>query len=385
MACGTLKARAGIKDVGRVLDYPLPEVNSLTKLVPQIPSKPVTLTDCLGDDPEKAVPDLKKLYAEDEHIKTRLDTARTVEGVTRNAGTHAAGVIIGDKRLVEYLPLHRPIGDTRITQVTQFPMEICESIGLLKVDFLGLSTLTIMRKACDLIEKYHGIRYNMRNITYRPDPDNPEITAKVEEAFQLIGQGETTGIFQLEGSGMTRMLVEMKPKTFEHIIAAISLYRPGPMELFPAYIKRMHGKEKVVYHHPLLEPILKETYAIIVYQEQIQQIASQLFGYSLGDADLMRRAVSKKKAKDLQVHKQIFMVQGPENGVPAEVAEKLFDEIENFAAYGFNKCVTYNTEIIDAVTGRLVRIGDLATGTAHLTPTLTCNTDRLRLAAAEVS
>src|SRR5262249_31440616 len=148
---GTMKARAAIKDVGRVLDYPLTEVNNLTKLIPQIPSRPVTIADCLGDDADKAVPELKKLYEEDESIKTLLDTAVTVEGVARNAGTHAAGIIIGDKPLVEYLPLHRPIGDSPVTQVTQFPMEICESIGLLKVDFLGLSTLTIMRKACDLI------------------------------------------------------------------------------------------------------------------------------------------------------------------------------------------------------------------------------------------
>ncbi|MCC7451661.1 MAG: DNA polymerase III subunit alpha [Anaerolineae bacterium] len=337
---GTLKARAAIKDVGRVLDRPLGEVNNLTKLVPQIPSRPVSLSDCLGDDPDKSVPDLKRIYNEDPEIQNLLDTAQTVEGVARNAGTHAAGVIIGDKPLVEYLPLHRPIGDTKVSQVTQFPMEICESIGLLKVDFLGLATLTIMRKACELIEKYHGIRYSMDNIPYRPDPNSPEITKKVEQAFDLIGKGETTGIFQLEGSGMTRMLVEMKPRTFEHIIAAISLYRPGPMEMIPTYIKRMHGKEPVTYHHPLLEPILKETYSIIVYQEQIQQIAAALFGYSLGDADLMRRAVSKKKVKDLMTHKQIFIDNGPKhptNPVPPEVAEKIFDEIEYFAAYGFNK------------------------------------------------
>lgn len=385
---GTLKARAAIKDVGRALDYPLPAVNNLTKLVPQIPSRPVTLADCLGDDSDKAVPDLKKLYNEDESTRKLLDTAMTVEGVARNAGTHAAGVIIGDKPLVEYLPLHRPIGDTKVEQVTQFPMEICESIGLLKVDFLGLSTLTIMRKACDLIEKYHGIRYTMDNIPYRPDPNDPEITAKVEKAFALIGQGETTGIFQLEGGGMTKMLVEMKPKTFEHIIAAISLFRPGPMELIPTYIKRMQGKESVVYHHPLLEPILKETYGICVYQEQIQQIAASLFGYSLGDADLMRRAVSKKKAKDLLTHKQIFLDNGPKhptNPVSREVAEKIFEEIEYFAAYGFNKCVVGSTEIIDPATGRLYRVNDLASGKVRFDQTLTCDTDHLRLKAGSIS
>jgi DNA polymerase-3 subunit alpha len=261
---GTLKARAAIKDVGRVLDYPLPTVNNLTKLVPQIPSRPVTLADCLGDNPEKMVPELKKIYAEDVSIQKLLDTAITVEGMTRNAGTHAAGVIIGDKPLVDYLPLHRPIGDTKLSQVTQFSMEICESIGLLKVDFLGLSTLTIMRKACDLIEKYHGVSYNMQNIPYLYNDDDPETNKKLDKAFLLIGKGETTGIFQLESAGMTRMLVEMKPKTFQHIIAAISLYRPGPMELIPTFIKRMHGEEEVKYHHQLLEPILNETYGICI-------------------------------------------------------------------------------------------------------------------------
>ncbi|HLY27982.1 MAG TPA: DNA polymerase III subunit alpha [Aggregatilineales bacterium] len=334
---GTMKARAAIKDVGRVLDYPLPEVNGLTKLVPQIPSRPVTLADCLGDDADKSVPELKRMYEDDENVKKLLDTALTVEGVARNAGTHAAGVIIADKALVEYLPLHRPIGDTKVSQVTQFPMEICESIGLLKVDFLGLTTLTIMRRACELIEQYHDIRYTMDNIPYRHDPESPEVNEMLDKAFQMIDQGETTGVFQLEGSGMKRMLVEMKPRTFEHIIAAIALYRPGPMELIPSYLKRMHGQEAVIYHHPKLEPILNETFGIAVYQEQLQQIAAQLFGYSLGDADLMRRAVSKKKAKDLQQHKQTFMEKGPEFGVSAEIAEKIFAEIEYFAAYGFNK------------------------------------------------
>jgi DNA polymerase-3 subunit alpha len=335
---GTLKARAAIKDVGRVLDYPLPAVNNLTKLVPNIPSRPVSLAK------------------QDEVTRVLLDTAISVEGAVRNAGTHAAGVIIGDKSLVEYLPLHRPIGDTSVSQVTQFPMEICESIGLLKVDFLGLSTLTIMRKACDLIQKYHGVRYTMQTIPYRPDPDDPEITAKVEKLFDLIGQGETTGVFQLESSGMTRMLKEMKPRTFENIIAAIALFRPGPMELIPAYLRRMHGKEQVLYHHPLLEPILKETYGICVYQEQIQQIAASLFGYSLADADLMRRAVSKKKAKDLLKHKQTFMERGPQNPVnpvPAEVAEKIFDEIEYFAAYGFNKSHAADYAILTCQTAYL--------------------------------
>ena len=350
---GTLKARAAIKDVARVLDYPLPETNKLTALVPNIPSKPVTLAECLSDDPEKAVPALKDVYDSDEAVRQLLDMAMTVEGVARNAGTHAAGVIIGDKPLVEYLPLHRPIGDTKLAQVTQFTMEVCESIGLLKVDFLGLATLTIMRKACELVERYHGVRLTMDNIPYRPDPDDPEQAARVAKLFELIGNGETTGVFQLESGGMKRMLVEMKPKTFEHVVAAIALYRPGPMQFIPSYIKRMHGEEEVTYLHPLLEPILKETYSIIVYQEQIQQVAASLFGYSLSDADLMRRAVSKKKAKDLHEHKQRFIERGPEHGVPADLAEQIFDMIEYFAAYGFNKSHSADYAILTCQTAYL--------------------------------
>ncbi|MFN8421452.1 MAG: DNA polymerase III subunit alpha [Anaerolineae bacterium] len=382
---GTMKARAAIKDVGRVLDYPLPVVNELTHMVPQIPSRPVTLSDCLGDDEDKSVPALKERYHDDPSIKTLLDNAMLVEGMSRNVGTHAAGVIIGDAPLVQYLPLHRPIGDTKLAQVTQFPMETCESIGLLKVDFLGLSTLTIMRKACELIERYHGIKFDMSNIPYKPDPNDPDQATRVAKLFELIGNGETTGVFQLESAGMKKMLIGMKPKTFEHIIAAISLYRPEPMELIPTYIQRMHGVEEVSYHHPKLQPILEETYSIIVYQEQIQQIAAQLFGYSLGDADLMRRAVSKKKAKDLLTHKEIFKQRGPENDVPVEVAEKIFDEIEYFAAYGFNKCLVADTLILDASTGRLVRIGDLAENHASISDTLTCNVDNLRLLKGEVA
>jgi len=350
---GTLKARAAIKDVGRVLEVPLATVNNLTSQVPNIPSKPVTLADCLGEDSEKAVQGLKDIYSSDGEIRKLLDMAMTVEGVSRNAGTHAAGVIIGDKPLGEYIPLHRPIGDTRLAQVTQFPMETCEQLGLLKVDFLGLSTLTIMRKACELIERYHGIQFSMENIPYRPDPNDPEQSKRVSALFDLIGRGETTGVFQLESAGMKRMLVEMKPRTFEHIIAAIALYRPGPLQFIPTYIKRMHGEEEAEYLDPKLTPILGETYGICVYQEQIQQIAAALFGYSLGDADLMRRAVSKKKAKDLQEHKEIFKKRGPDYGISVEIAEKIFDMIEYFAAYGFNKSHSADYAILTCQTAYL--------------------------------
>ncbi len=215
-------------------------------------------------------------------------------------------------------------------------METCESIGLLKVDFLGLSTLTQLRRACELIEQYHGIRYDMSSIPYRPTGD-PEIDRKLRETFAMIGRGETIGVFQIESSGMQEMLRGMRPTRFEHIVAAVSLYRPGPMEYIPEFNDRMHGRKEIHYHHERLRPILEETYGIITYQEQIMQIASELFGYSLGDADLMRRAVSKKKKEDLLKHREIFLANGPKYGVDAEAADKIFADIEFFANYGFNK------------------------------------------------
>jgi DNA polymerase-3 subunit alpha len=215
-------------------------------------------------------------------------------------------------------------------------METCESIGLLKVDFLGLSTLTYMRRACDLIAKHRGIHYDMSNIPYKPSGD-PEQDRMLKESFEMLGRGETVGVFQVESSGMQGMLRDMRPTRFEHIVAGISLYRPGPMDYIPTFNKRLRGDEPVLYHHEKLRPILEETYGIMVYQEQIMRVGRELFGYSLGDADLMRKAVSKKKREDLVKHREIFLKNGPEYGVSEEAAGKIFDDIEFFANYGFNR------------------------------------------------
>ncbi len=340
---GTLGARAALRDVARTMDIPLNEVDQLARLVPAIPGKPVTIRQALDE-----VPDFKAAYDDTgrPYIRELVDTAGQLEGIARHASTHAAGVLIADQPLIEYVPLHRPTkggdggpggGEGNLGIVSQWEMEVVESIGLLKVDFLGLSTLTIMRKACELIEKYHGMRYTLDTIPYRHRDDDATHNALLDEAFKLISRGDTSGVFQVEGGGMTKMLVDMKPTRFEHIVAAISLFRPGPMEYIPTYIRRMHAEEPITYHHPLLEPILAETYGICVYQEQIMQIASQLFGYSLGEADLMRRAVSKKKEKDLKKHRSIFIREGPARGVSEEIAARIFDDIEFFARYGFNK------------------------------------------------
>jgi len=380
---GTMGAKASVRDVGRALDIPLEVVNQAAKLIPQ-EAKQKALRDYIDLNP-----DLLSMYNTNADIKRVMDTAIQLQGVNRHASTHAAGIIVADKDLRQYLPLHRITGTDPsggvLKAVTQFPMETCEEIGLLKIDFLGLSTLTIMRRACQLIERYHGVKFTMENIPYRHRPEfDADTTRKLNEAFVLIGRGDTVGVFQVEGAGMQGMLRGMRPTKFEHIIAAISLYRPGPMDYIPTYNNRMHGKEAINYHHPKLIPILAETYGVITYQEQIMQIAGELFGYELGEADLMRRAVSKKKDKDLIKHRDIFLTQGPENGVDTEAAAKIFDDIEFFANYGFNKCVVMETVIIDADSGRRVCIGDLVNGAAQMTHTLSCDLDTMTLKPARI-
>ncbi|MGF1503625.1 MAG: DNA polymerase III subunit alpha, partial [Anaerolineae bacterium] len=391
---GTLGARAAGRDVGRALDIPLGEVNQLASTIPAVPGKPVTLKQMLDDPDNPEFRDFHGLYTETgrSYLRRVVDTAVKLEGIARHASTHAAGVLVAARPLVEYTPLNRPTSSSNegLGTVSQWPMEIVESIGLLKVDFLGLRTLTVMRKACALIEERHGISFDLNNIPYRhylpPQTSEEEAhNAQLDAAFRLLSAGNTGGVFQVEGQGMTRTLIDMQPSRFEHIIAAISLFRPGPIEYIPQYIRRMHGEEEVTYKHEKLQDILAETYGIIVYQEQIMQIASSLFGYDLGEADLMRRAVAKKKAKELAKHKQTFMESGPQYGVNTETAELIFDDIEYFARYGFNKCVTADTLVLDASTGRQIRIGDLASGAAAIGHTLSLNTDNLKLAQAAVS
>ena len=320
---GTLGARAAIRDTGRALEVPLPDVDRVAKLVPNVPGKPVKIGEAI-----EQIPELRQLYDSTDWVKALLDTAQTVEGTVRNIGTHAAGVVISDRPLVEYTPLARPTkeSDNSLESITQFEMGVVESIGLLKVDFLGLATLSIMRKACDLIKQNHGVDLNLNNI-----PVNDRA------AFQLMSRGDVLGLFQVEGAGMRRMLMEMKPSKFEHIIAGISLFRPGPMEYIPTYIKRLHGVEPVEYKHPILEPILEETYGIIVYQEQIIQIAVKLAGYQPGEADEIRKAVGKKIKEKIEKHKAKFIAGALKNGVTREEAEAVYADIEFFARYGFNK------------------------------------------------
>jgi DNA polymerase-3 subunit alpha len=286
-----------------------------------------------------------------------VDTAQSLEGVARHASTHAAGVIISDIPLVKYAPLHRPTsgnGDGEgIGVVTQWPMEILDSIGLLKVDFLGLSTLTILRRAAELIESRTGIVYTMENIPYDVGHVGPDPDKKPERLFEMLGRGEVAGVFQVEGAGMRRLMLQMKPQRFDNIIAAISLYRPGPMENIPEYIARMHGKKKVTYHHDDLEPILRDTYGIVVYQEQIIRIAADLAGYAPGEADLLRKAVAKKKRDLMDMHRSQFIAGAVARGIPEDASEAIWGDIEFFARYGFNKAHAADYAVITCQTAFL--------------------------------
>ena len=340
-----MKAKAAVRDVGRAQGIELSKVDYIAKLIPGIPGKPVTIQDCLTEGHEFYSQELVDLYAKEEWVKKLLDTAMQLEGVARNAGIHAAAVIVADRELTHYTPIMRGSKSTVTSTIAQYEFPILESIGLLKVDFLGLSTLSVMREAARLIKERHGIEYTLANIPYEGEA--------AREAFTLLSSGEVSGVFQVESAGMRRMLMEMKPLAFEHIVAAISLYRPGPMEYIPQYIRRMHGQEPVEFKHEKLRPILEETFAIIVYQEQIIQALSALAGYTPGEADLVRRAIGKKKASEIEKHKKIFVAGCEKNGIDPTVAAEIYADIEFFARYGFNKSHAADYAVITVQTAYL--------------------------------
>jgi len=338
---GTLGARAAIRDVGRVMDVPLNEVDKIAKLIPNIPGKPVSIEEALLD-----IKEFKQYYEDTPYLRDLIDTANRMEGVVRSAGTHAAGVIIADKPVGEYVPLHRPTGssagDSPIKTVTQFEMNVLESLGLLKVDFLGLSTLTIMARSCDLIYKRHDVKLNLGNIPTK-DP----------ATYDLLGRGETAGVFQVEGSGMRRWLMQMKPNELKHVIAMVALFRPGPMDSIPGYIRRMHGEEKVEYRHPWLEDIFHETYGYPVYQEQLMFAAMKLAGYSASEADDLRKAISKKLRDSLEKHRAKFIEGAVKKSIEPETAAAIFDDWQEFARYGFNKSHAVDYGVIAVQTAYL--------------------------------
>src|SRR5215468_6496268 len=315
---GTLQARGVLRDVGRVMQLPYGQVDKLCKLVPQNALNPVTLKRAIEDEP--------RLQAErdrDPIVRRAFDIAQKLEGLHRHASTHAAGIVIGERPLAELVPLYR---DPKSNMpVTQFNMKWVEPAGLVKFDFLGLKTLTVLETAVRFVRK-RGIEIDLLRI--------PLDDAKT---YAMLARGETVGIFQVESQGMRRALVEMRPDRFEDLIALVALYRPGPMANIPTYCSRKHGLEDPDYIHPKLEPILRETYGVIVYQEQVMQAAQLLAGYSLGEADLLRRAMGKKIRSEMLAQRDRFVSGGVARGVERSQAETIFELLERFADYGFNK------------------------------------------------
>jgi DNA polymerase-3 subunit alpha len=315
---GTLQARAVLRDVGRVLEMPYGQVDKLTKLVPFNPAAPVSLARAIESEPR-----LQDAQKEDARVAQAFDIALRLEGLYRHASTHAAGIVIGDRPLSELVPLYRdPKSDM---PATQFSMKWVEAAGLVKFDFLGLKTLTVIETAARLLAQ-RGVKLEIDKI---PLDD--------KKTYAMLGRGETMGVFQVEGQGMRRAIVEMRPDRFEDIIALVALYRPGPMANIPTYNARKHGLERPDYIHPKLEPVLRETFGVVIYQEQVMQIAQILAGYSLGEADVLRRAMGKKIRKEMAAQRTRFVSGATERGVLRDHAETIFDLLQRFADYGFNK------------------------------------------------
>jgi DNA polymerase-3 subunit alpha len=317
---GKLQARAVVRDVGRVLQMPYGQVDRLAKMIPQNPANPISLEEALDADP-----DLRLELRREETTAKLIDIALKLEGLYRHASTHAAGVVIGDRPLEQLVPLYRDPGSSM--PASQFNMKFVESAGLVKFDFLGLKTMTVIQKACDIIAARTGKPLDILSI--------PLDDAK---SFQLIARGETVGVFQLESAGMRDLGVKMRVNNFEQIIALVALFRPGPMENIPKYLACLHGQEEKDFMHPKLEPVLRDTYGVMIYQEQVMQAAQVLSGYTLGGADLLRRAMGKKIQSEMDAQRAMFVDGAAKHsGVSAEQANAIFDKIDKFAGYGFNK------------------------------------------------
>ncbi len=329
---GTMAAKAALRDVGRVLGMGYGHVDSIAKLVPAPPGKTVTLKRP-GDNPEGGLiyarteaPEIEQREKNEEEVAELLALAERVEGIVRNIGMHAGGVLIAPGKITDFCPLYMQPGSD--SAVSQFDKDDVEAIGLVKFDFLGLATLTILEMAKDFIR---ARRPGQKDFAFETLPLDDR------GAYRLMSEGKTVAVFQLESSGMQRMLRDAKPSVFEDVIALVALYRPGPMDLIPTFCARKHGREEVEYPHPLMEEVLRETYGIMVYQEQVMQVAQRLGGYSLGGADLLRRAMGKKKLEEMVKHRATFAEGAARNGIAEPLANEIFDLMEKFAGYGFNK------------------------------------------------
>ena len=315
---GKLQARAALRDVGRVLEMPYGQVDRICKMVPNNPANPVKLADAISGEPR-----LQEMRNSDEAVAHLLDIALKLEGLYRHASTHAAGVVIGDRPLDELIPLYR---DPRSTMpVTQFSMKYVDQAGLVKFDFLGLKTLTVLNKTLNLVDRKDD------------EIELEKIPLDDRKTFEMLGRGETVGVFQLESTGMRQVLVDMKPDAFEDIIALVALYRPGPMENIPRFVACKKGQEEPETLHQMIVPVLQETYGVIIYQEQVMEIAKVLSGFSLSDADVLRWAMGKKIKSEMAAQREKFIDGAVEQGVDRGRATYIFELVEKFAGYGFNK------------------------------------------------
>jgi len=349
-----LTSKAVLKDVARVLGVPYKQSDMMAKLIPVVRGKPTKLSVMISE--KTPAPEFKEAYEKDPTVQHWVDMAMRIEGTNKTYGVHAAGVVISSEPLDEIVPLQV---NTEGAVITQYFMEDLESLGLLKMDFLGLRNLTTIQRTADLIKKNQNINLDLDQLPL-DEIRALEILAKgiikkkpddIKRTYQVLEQGDLEGVFQLESSGMRQIVRDLKPDSIEDISSILALYRPGPLDagLIPKFINRKHGREKVEYQHHLLEPILNETYGTLVYQEQIMKMAQDLAGYSLGQADLLRRAMGKKKVSEMQKHRETFIDGSAKNGVPKRVAEHLFEQMIQFAEY----CLSYDTEILTVEYGAL--------------------------------
>jgi DNA polymerase III subunit alpha len=342
-----LTSKAVLKDVARVLDIPYKEADQMAKLIPVVRGKPTKLSVMISE--ESPAPEFREAYQKDPRVQHWVNMAMRIEGTNKTFGVHAAGVVISADPLDEIVPL-QVNNDGAV--ITQYFMEDLESLGLLKMDFLGLKNLTTIQKTVELIKKSQKFELDLdrlalderRAIQIIEKGEINKLPPDVKNTYQVLGQGDLEGIFQLESSGMRQVVRDLKPSSIEDISSILALYRPGPLDagLIPKFINRKHGKEKIEYQHSLLKPILEETYGTLVYQEQIMKMAQDLAGYSLGQADLLRRAMGKKKVSEMQKHRETFIDGSAKNGVPQHVAEELFEQMILFAEY----CLSYDSEVL---------------------------------------
>ncbi|TAG24638.1 MAG: DNA polymerase III subunit alpha [Burkholderiales bacterium] len=359
---GTMAARAAVRDVGRVMDMSYTFCDGISKLIPNKPGQYITLDGAL-----KAEPVFQERYDREEEVRTLVDMAQKLEGMTRNVGMHAGGVLIAPGKLTDFCPLYQQPGSD--SAVSQYDKDDVEAVGLVKFDFLGLATLTILELAKDFIVQRHP---GQKGFSFEAIPLNDAHT------YKLFADGKTEAVFQFESRGMQGMLRDAKPTRLEDLIALNALYRPGPMDLIPSFVARKHGREEIEYPHPLVAEMLSETYGIMVYQEQVMQTAQILGGYSLGGADLLRRAMGKKKAEEMAEHRGIFRAGASKNDIPEAKADEIFDLMEKFAGYGFNKSHAAAYSLLAYHTGWLKRHFTAEFFCANMTIEMD-NTDKLKM------